>query len=276
MHRLARELYRYTATAQGWVWFGAITLFFGLVPIPLVWLLSPVWGGARDWFADFTHLALALYGRTCMYMRIGVEGQERRIAGTRILVANHQSWLDPLVLMGIEWRLAGPVRRYMLRVPIFGSVPRLAGFFQSDVGELPSLDDVEKCVAAARARGGSLLFFPEGTRSKDGALGAFHRGAFRTAFDHHLAIQPVVIEGLDRVLPRKGPIVQTHGRSLVRVRYLAPIEPPFEIPGVLRRDVVRGLAERAREMIAEELEAMRKSRTGDGGIASLSRPTTNA
>jgi len=131
MHRLARELYRYTATAQGWVWFGAITLFFGLVPIPLVLLLSPVWEGAGDWFADFTHLALALYGRTCMYMRIGVEGQERRIAGTRILVANHQSWLDPLVLMGIERRLAGPVRRYMLRVPIFGSVPRLAGFLRS-------------------------------------------------------------------------------------------------------------------------------------------------
>ena len=197
-----------------------------------------------------------------MYMRIGVEGAERRVAGTRILVANHQSWLDPLVLMGIEPRLAGPVRRYMLRVPIFGTVARLAGFFQSDVGELPSLDEVARCVADARARGGSLLFFPEGTRSKDGALGPFHRGAFRTAFDHGLAIQPVVIEGLDRVLPRHGPIVQTYGRTLVRVRYLAPIAPPFEIPGVPRRDVVRGLAERARTAIAEELEAMRKSRTG--------------
>src|SRR5262245_13886093 len=210
MRRLARELYRYTATAQGWLWFGAITLFFGLVPIPLVMLLAPLWEGAGDWFADLTHLALALYGRTCMYMRIGLQGAERRVPGTRILVANHQSWLDPLVLMGIEPRLAGPVRRYMLRVPIFGAVARRAGFFQSDVGELPSLDEVARCVATARARGGSLLFFPEGTRSRDGALGPIHRGAFRTAFDHGLAIQPLVIEGLDRVLPRKGPIVQTY------------------------------------------------------------------
>jgi 1-acyl-sn-glycerol-3-phosphate acyltransferase len=259
LRRLARELYRYGATVQGWLWFGSITLFFGLVPIPLVLVLSRFWPGAGDWFADLTHRGLALYGRTCLYMRIGVEGAERRVPGTRIVVANHQSWLDPLVLMGVEARLAGPVRRYMLRVPIFGTVARLAGFFQSDVGELPSLDDVARCVATARARGGSLLFFPEGTRSKDGALGPFHRGAFRTAFDHGLAIQPVVIEGLDRVLPRKGPIVQTYGRQLVRVRYLAPIEPPFAIPGVPRRDLVRGLADRAREAIAEELEAMRKT-----------------
>ncbi len=261
MRRLARELYRYVATAQGWLWVGSLTLFFGLVPIPLALLLARFWPGAGEWFADFTHRTLALYGRTCMYMKIGVEGAERRVAGTRILVANHQSWLDPLVLMGLEPRLAGPVKRYMLRVPIFGAVPRLAGFFQSDVGELPSLEEMARCVATARARGGSLLFFPEGTRSKDGALGAFHRGAFRTAFDHGLAIQPVVIEGLDRVLPRHGPIVQTYGRQLVRVRYLAPITPPFDMPGALRRDVVRGLAERAHDVIAEDLEAMRKSRT---------------
>jgi 1-acyl-sn-glycerol-3-phosphate acyltransferase len=106
-----------------------------------------------------------------------------------------------------------------------------------------------------------LLFFPEGTRSRDGVLGAFHRGAFRTAFDHELAIQPVVIEGLDRVLPRSGPIVQTYGRALVRVRYLPAIEPPHAIPGVLRRDAVRALAERTRTAIAEELEVMRKART---------------
>ena len=259
--RLARELYRYVATVQGWLWFGAITLFFGLVPIPVVLALAPVWPGAGEWFADLTHRALALYARTCLYMRIGMEG--RRVPGTRVLVANHQSWLDPLVLMGIEPRLAGPVRRYMLEVPIFGTVARLAGFFQSDVGELPSLDEVACCVATARARGGSLLFFPEGTRSIDGALGAFHRGAFRTAFDHGLAIQPVVIEGLDRVLPRHGPIVQTYGRQLVRVRYLAPIAPPFGPPGALRRDVVRGLTDRVRTAIAEELEVMRKGRRAD-------------
>src|SRR5258706_14128560 len=102
MRRLAREIYRYSATFQGWLWFGSITLFFGLIPIPIALGLAPVWRGAGAWSADLTHRALALYGRTCLYMRIGVEGRERRMPGTRILVANHQSWLHPPRLMGAE------------------------------------------------------------------------------------------------------------------------------------------------------------------------------
>jgi 1-acyl-sn-glycerol-3-phosphate acyltransferase len=258
---LASELYRYTATVQGWLLVAALTLLFGVALIPPTLLLSPVWPGARDVFSDLTHRALRFYIRSVMYMRIGVEGAERRLPGTCVLVANHQSWLDPLVLMGLEPRLAGPARRYMLRVPIFGAIVRLAGFFQSDIGELPSLDDVRRSVETARARGGSLLFFPEGTRSQNGEVGAFHRGAFRTAFDHGLPIQPVVIEGLDCVLPRKGPIVQTYGRHLVRVRYLEPIAPPFETDGTgLRRDIVRGLTDQTRGAIAEELAKMRAER----------------
>ena len=47
MRRLARELYRYAATVQGWLWFGALTLFFGLVPIPLALLLARGLAAAR-------------------------------------------------------------------------------------------------------------------------------------------------------------------------------------------------------------------------------------
>jgi len=257
---LASELYRYTATFQGWLLVAALTLLVGVL-IPPTLLLTPIWPGVREVFSDLTHRALRFYIRGVLYMRIGVEGAERRPPGTRVLVANHQSWLDPLVLMGLEARLAGPARRYMLRVPIFGTIVRLAGFFQSDIGELPSLEEVRRSVETARARGGSLLFFPEGTRSQNGKVGAFHRGAFRTAFDHGLPIQPVVIEGLDRVLPRKGPIVQTYGRTLVRVRYLEPIAPPSETDGTgLRRDIVRALADQTRGAIAEELEKMRAER----------------
>jgi 1-acyl-sn-glycerol-3-phosphate acyltransferase len=183
------------------------------------------------------------------------------VPGTRILVSTHQSWLDPLVLRGIERRLQGPIRRYLLDVPVFGAFPKWCGFFVSEIGELPSLDTMAEAVATARERRGSLLFFPEGTRGVDGVVGPFHRGAFRTAYDHGLAIQPVLIEGLDRVLPRKGPIVQTPGRYLVRVRYLDPIEPPFdEAPSGRRRDAVRALTDRVRGAMVEELEKMRAER----------------
>lgn len=256
--RWGSELRRLAVTLHGWLLMGVLTLFVGVLLIPPTLLLTPIWPGVRNRFADATHRVLAFYVRHVRYMHVEVEGRERRLAGARVLVANHQSWLDPLVLMAIEPRLAGPARRYMLDVPLFGAIVRLAGFFQSDVGELPSLDAIRASVETARARGGSLLFFPEGTRSADGSLGAFHRGAFRTAYDHALPIQPVVIDGLDRVLPRQGPIVQTHGRYPVRVRYLEPLEPPFG--DGLRRDVVRALTERVRGAMAAEREAMLECR----------------
>jgi 1-acyl-sn-glycerol-3-phosphate acyltransferase len=263
IRRLGRDLLRYAATVQGWGLVLVLTLWHGLVWLPPTLLLAGRWPRWRERFADATHRTLAFYFRHAWYVRVEVEHAERRRAGPRVVVANHQSWLDPLVLMSLEARLAGPVRRYMLGVPLFGRIVRLAGFFQSDIGELPSLDAMDDAVATARARGGSLLFFPEGTRSVGGALGAFHRGAFRTAYDHGLPIQPVVIDGLDRVLPRHGPVVQTDGRYPVRVRWLAPIEPPFG--DGLRRDVVRALAARARDAIAAERDAMRKRRDAEEG-----------
>ena len=72
------------------------------------------------------------------------------------------------------------------------------------------------------------------------------------------AVQPVVIDGLDRVLPPGHLIAQTLGRYPVRVRYLAPIEPPFG-SGV-RRDVVRELGDRVRNALIEELARMRAER----------------
>ena len=254
---LAGDAYRYLATLQGWAWMGLLTLLGGGVLAPLTRLVAPLWPGARLHFADTVHTMLALYQRSVLYMRVEVEG-ERQPPGSRVLVANHQSWLDPLVLMGIEARLHGPVRRYMLEVPIFGSIVRQCGFFPGEVGELPSFEAIDASVAEARAGGGSLLFFPEGTRGEDGAIGRFHRGAFRVAADHALPVQPVVIEGLHRVLPRRGPIVQAPGRSLVRVRYLEPSPPPADAgPGPERRAAVREWAARVRERMVAELETMR-------------------
>jgi 1-acyl-sn-glycerol-3-phosphate acyltransferase len=273
--RRVRELYRYAATFQGWLWMGVLTLVGGLVLAPPVSLIAPLWPRARHHFADLVHRILALYIRSVMYMRVEVEGRERRADGTCVLVANHQSWLDPLVLMGIEPRLGGPVRRYMLEVPVFRTIVRLAGFFPSEIGELAALEALRESVASARARNGSLLFFPEGTRSRGGEVGPFHRGAFRAAFDHGLAIQPVVIEGLERVLPREGPIVQTQGRQVVRVRYLDPIGPPFALgAGERRRDRVRALSDRARAALIEELERMRAERAPQARLATRARCST--
>jgi 1-acyl-sn-glycerol-3-phosphate acyltransferase len=263
---LATDLLRLLATAPGWIFMVLGCLVWGGLGIPLTLLLARVWPGARELFNDLTHRMLHLYIMALPFVRFRVEGQEHRLRGPRILVVNHQSWLDPILMIGLEPRLGGPVRRYMLRVPIFGSIIRLAGFYESDIGELPSLEQMRLSAEAARARGGGLLFFPEGTRSADGEIGPFHRGAFRTAVDYDLPIQPVVIEGLDRVLPRGNVIAQTRWRYPVRIRYLDAILPPFG-SGV-RRDVVRSLSEGVRDEFVDELARLRSERDALTRLAS--------
>ncbi len=258
MGRLASDLYRLSTTFLGWLVMAVFSLFWGILTVPPTLLLTPIWPRAREIFSDVTSYGLRLYIRSLMFLRVRVEGEERRVRGPRILIANHQSWLDPIVLIGLERRLGGPVQRYMLRFPGLGAIIRLSGFFAIDVEEFSYLDQIRSSAELARARGGGLLFFPEGTRSRTGEVGSFHRGACRAAVDYDLPVQPIVIEGLDRILPPGHVIAQTPGRQIVRIRYLEPIEPPFGTG--IRRDIVRALTERVRSEIVEELGKLRTER----------------
>ncbi len=135
------------------------------------------------------------------------------------------------------------------------SILQLSGFYSADTGEIASLERMHRVAEAACEKGNALLFFPEGARSRTGEVGAFHRGAFRLAVDHGLPIQPVVIEGMDRILPPGHVIVQTPGRPVVRIRYLEPVVPPFGAG--LRRERVRSLEFAVRSRVVEELERLR-------------------
>jgi 1-acyl-sn-glycerol-3-phosphate acyltransferase len=224
-----------------------------------------VWPGIVEHFGSLTRGFLRFYVRTLLFVRLRVEGRESRLTGPRILVANHQSWLDPIVMIALEPRVAGPAKSSMLRVPVMGTVLRIGGFYDHDIGTASAHGRMQRGTAAALERGGALLFFAEGSRSRTGDVGPFHSGAFRTAVDHDLPIQPVVIEGLDRVLPPDHMIAKTTGRYLVRVRYLPGVEPPYG-SGV-RREVVRALRDRVRGMIVDELAHMRAERTPSGALA---------
>jgi len=258
MHDLVRALLRFAGTAAGWIAFVLLVLVWGALVVPATLLLARRWPGVRERFASLTAGAIGLYLRALPFLRFRVEGAERRLRGGRIVVANHASRLDSPLLIAIEPGLAGPVRGYMLRVPGVGGVIRLLGFFDADAGEAASFDALQRAAAHARAHGAGLLFYPEGTRSRDGEIGSFRRGAFRAAVDHGLPLQPVLIDGLDAVLPPGSVIAQKDRSHLVRVRYLEPLRPPYDEGP--RRDVVRALAERVRRDMQAELARMRTER----------------
>lgn len=241
----------------GWALWVLLTLLWGVLVIPVTLLLRPVWPGVVERYAALTRAVLHLYVNHLSFVRFQVEGLEKRLEGPRILVANHQSRLDSPVMLSIEPRLFGPVRGYMLRVPIIATAIRLLGFFDADA-DTATFAAMQRAAERARDTGGGLLFYPEGTRSETGEIGPFRRGAFRAAFDHDLPIQPVVIEGLDRAFPPGHAIPPVPGRHLVRIRYLEPIHPPYGSGS--RRAVVRALAERVRRTLVDELARLRAQR----------------
>lgn len=246
---------------SGWTAFIGLALVWGVVVAPLTLLLQRFWPGAREHFVRGTTAVLGAYVRWLPLLCLEVINPENRLEGARILVVNHQSRLDSPILIALEPRVCGPVRGYMLRVPLVGTVIRLLGFFDIDVGERASVAAVNHATEQARREDRPLLFYPEGTRSLDGEIGEFRRGAFRAAFDHELPIQPIVIEGIEAVLPPGTWLPPSPARYPVKVCYLDPLRPPFGSGG--RRRVVRDMAERVRRSMAEELADLRARRHGE-------------
>jgi 1-acyl-sn-glycerol-3-phosphate acyltransferase len=236
------------------------SIVWGGLGIPVTIVLARFWPGARDRFNDGTQRVLSAYIKRLPFIKLEVD-RSRRLSSAEslVLVMNHQSFLDPIVMLSLEPRLSGPARGYMFRVPIVRSVLKLGRFFLSDSGEPAPLDRMREGVQEALDRRGALLFYPEGSRTRTGEIADFRHGAFRMAVEYQLPIQPVVTDGLNRVLPPGSLILQTLGRHPVQVRYLDPIEPPYE--DGLQRRVVRELAQQVRLSMREELKALRSERS---------------
>ncbi len=266
MPRFLSFLSRTLITTWCYFFFVLGSLVWGILVIPLTIALSRFSPRVRDLFGQCTQAALGIFIKLLPFLKLSVDRSRGLCDGSRVLVVNHQSWLDPIVMLSLERRLSGPARGYLFRTPVIRSVLKLGRFYLSDGGEPAPLDRMRQGVQEALDRRGTLLFYPEGTRTKTGEIGDFRLGAFRMAVEYKLPIQPVVIDGLDQVFPPGSVIVQTRGRYSVRVRYLDPIEPPYgEGP---QRRVVRELAQQVRLSMVEELARLRKER----GSAGQERP----
>ena len=258
---MTSQLGSFARAIVGWALFVGLALFLGGVVAPLAFLLATVWPGARDRLAAFTSALFGSYVRWMPFMRLVVVNPEKRLEGARVLVANHQSRLDSPILMSLEPGVFGPVRGYMLKVPLVGWAIRLLGFFDIDVEPRAALRAVARAAERAIHEGKPLLFYPEGTRSRDLEIGSFHRGAFRVAFDHGIPIQPLVIEGIEHVLPPGTWRPSTPARYPIKVYYLDPV---WLGPGDgSRRESVRDATERVRNAMVEQLAKLRAQRRED-------------
>lgn len=203
-------------------------------------------------YVAFGRIAMAV-GGTPLHVR----GREHARAGcSYVVVSNHESAWDPLALLaalpGLSLRFI--VKAPIMRIPLLGRALRVSGNVL--VVRTDTAADVRRIEAhmARRDPDVSVLFFGEGTRSRDGALHAFKKGPFATAIAHGLPVLPVAVAGTFRIWP-KGRLALQPGPVAIEIGAPIPVEGlRHEDRDALRARVfeaVRELRARARARVRE-------------------------
>ena len=199
-----------------------------------------------EWRRRLTHglagLALPVLG-----VRLTVEGLERLPPGSCVVVANHSSYLDGIVMKAaLPPRFSFVIKREAASMPIAGFLLRRIGSeFVDRHSEGGRRRDAMRVLRRAEA-GHALVFFPEGTFDEVSGLKRFHVGAFAAAVRGAMPVVPVVIHGARRALPNRAVIVRP-GR--IRVEVLDPIGVPVSARSAddLRRAARQRIAARLDE-----------------------------
>jgi len=176
-------------------------------------------------------------------VRLRVKGIERIPPGVCLFAANHTSSADaPAIVGAIPRRVAVLLKASLFRWPIVGQAFRSAHFIPVNRGARDSaIASVEKATEAMKA-GQSFLIYPEGTRSPDGRLQEFKKGAVVMAIRAGVPIVPMVCSGAHRVMEKRSLVI--HPGEIV-VEFLEPIDASqysFEERDVLNQKVHDAMA----------------------------------
>jgi putative phosphoserine phosphatase/1-acylglycerol-3-phosphate O-acyltransferase len=158
-----------------------------------------------------------------MGIRVEVHGLERRDApGPKLILFNHLSLLDLFVLSSLS-----PERPLVLYKRELDSVPGLGGALRA-MGMIPvdrqdhaaAIASVSEATERILSEQAAVLMAPEGTRSRRGGLQRFKLGAFHLAANAQVPIVPMVIRGIDSVLPMNRHFARS---GVIRVDFLPAI-----------------------------------------------------
>jgi 1-acyl-sn-glycerol-3-phosphate acyltransferase len=242
LDRLFRRIYSF------YKWFvvlpvlGVSTFICGMSVVALVWFVRPKTLArifARSW---------ARINSWATPMLVSVRGRHHiDPAQSYVVVCNHQSQYDIFMLYGwLDIDFKWVMKQELRNIPVIGiACDKLGHIYVDRSNREAALASIE----AAKTRvvdGTSVLFFPEGTRSRDGRLKPFKKGAFHFALDLQLPLLPITINGTRQILP-------SDTLDLFPGRATMTIHAPVGIEGY-RRDNINELAAAVRDRIVSGLE----------------------
>ncbi|MDD4515809.1 lysophospholipid acyltransferase family protein [Massilibacteroides sp.] len=143
-----------------------------------------------------------------------------------IFVANHQGAFDIFLIYGF---LGVPIKWVMKaglgKIPFVGAACRAAGFIFVDNSTPKAAAKTILEAERSLRNGASIAIFPEGSRTYDGKMIRFKKGAFQMAVDQHLSIIPITLNGPYDVLPINSLNLKRHSMEMI-------IHPPVSLEGI--------------------------------------------
>lgn len=161
-----------------------------------------------------------------LLLPIKVEGREKLDKNTSyVFVANHQGAMDIFLIYGfLDMNFKWMMKKSLKEIPLVGYACKKAGFVFIDRDDPRSAVETIRQAREILKHGTSLMIFPEGSRTFDGHLRPFNKGAFFLADKLRLPVVPITIDGSFDVLPRTKGInfVRRHQMRMVIHEILLP------------------------------------------------------
>ncbi len=221
-----------------------------LFPIAvLIWLVTALFDRRLVLLHRFTCFWASLYTWLNPAWPVTVVGREKiRPEATYVMVANHLSLLDILVLFRLFRHFKWVSKVENFRVPFIGWNMTLNRYVRLKRGDKASVVQMMKDCEETLTSGSSIMMFPEGTRSPSGRMRSFKPGAFELAIRTSSPVLPIVLRGTADALPKRGFVLQ--GKHPISIHVLDEI-PPASFEGLTPEQ----LTARVREIFASEVES---------------------
>ncbi|MFC1704048.1 lysophospholipid acyltransferase family protein [Candidatus Omnitrophota bacterium] len=212
-----------------WIFISILTILLFLVDCVLAAILFPFDKKRKILHAQCFWWADAVIGCN-PYWQLQVSGLENIDRHkTYVIVANHQSLADIAVMYKTHMQFKWVAKESLFKVPFIGWCLFLTKHIRLSRGDFGSIKKVYRQAADWLKKDISVVFFPEGTRSKASEMGEFQNGAFKLAIQEKLPILPVVVNGTSEAIPKKSWFFKTKVAATLTV--LPPIETEDLRPG---------------------------------------------
>jgi len=147
-----------------------------------------------------------------------------------IIIANHHSFLDPILFVSLYEKQKTIVKKDYFGYPVFGWILNVSGYMPAltNDGFSDAMMTQIKGMTDYLANGGNLFIFPEGTRSRDGSIGPFDKGAFRIARLCRAPIAVVSIRNTDKLYPPDSLLFNTCDAFAIDVELAGRLTPDYD------------------------------------------------